>query len=207
MNIKLNRACTNAAGVKIHRTFPSASRLPDTTMPSIEQARGWVSQQVSESSTADSRFGKSPTADDSESITDAPYEQGMGIIRDISKQIHRRSCKRPRQIEGVQIGKDILLSHANRPEAKPQPSMRVTDTRLMTSLPGSSWSNLVHNQRNHFSELEVKRTRAIYMVRTFRTPTSEHFGIWRLCLISSPEHASLMLADLGVWTFQISMGE
>lgn len=102
------------------KIFPCANRVLDTTMPSIEQALEWLSHlPVSTPSTAGSQCGMSFTAEDSGNISDTLHEQLMQTRRKINKQTRRRSCKRPRQWRDVRIRKDILLSRANGPKAKP----------------------------------------------------------------------------------------
>ena len=60
---------------RLVETFPSANRVLDTTMPSLEQALESLSHiQVSKPSTADSQLGTSLTADESENSSDALYE-------------------------------------------------------------------------------------------------------------------------------------
>jgi len=90
-------------------TFSSVNRLIDTAMPQTEQTLESLSHiPVSKPSTADSQFGMSLTADDSENISDALYEQWMETMREIGKQTRRRSCKRPRQSRDARIRKDIF---------------------------------------------------------------------------------------------------
>ena len=83
-------------------TFPSANRLLDMTMPSIEQALESLSHiPVPKPSPADSQFGTSFIASDREDISDVLHKQQMETMGEISKQIRRRSCKGPRQMKDV----------------------------------------------------------------------------------------------------------
>ena len=106
-------------------TFPSANRLLDTTMLTIEHVLESLSHiPVSKPSTADSQLGTSLTADDSENSGGALYEQGMETIREISQQTRRRLYKRPRQRRDVRIRKSILLPARTGPRRNLSPSMR-----------------------------------------------------------------------------------
>ena len=110
---------------RLVETFPSADRVPGTTMPSLQQALESLSHmQVSKPATADSQLETPLTVDDTENSSDALAEQGMETIREISQQACRRSYKRPRQRRDVRIRKNTSLPARTGPRRNLRLSMR-----------------------------------------------------------------------------------